>query len=96
MKEYLNGTSEMNISLHSAKSLTNVINSAVRNIVIGLCVAALLVSSSIICTTDMTPKAFGIPLLGFLGYAIAFTVSVLLLIRYVWRKLRNPKPRKEQ
>lgn len=63
--------------------------SSVRNIVIGVCIAALLVSSSIICVTDMTPKVFGIPLLGFAGYAFALVCSTLLTVRYIYHKLKK-------
>lgn len=89
MKEYLHRQSELNIKLHSSRAFNEVIASAVRNLVIGFCVAALLVSSSIICTTRMQPEVFGIPLLGFAGYAFALIVSTLLLIRYIYHKLRH-------
>ena len=61
LKEHLEGQSVVNIDLHSSEDLTNVISAAIRNIVVGLCVAALLIASSVICTTDMTPKILGIP-----------------------------------
>lgn len=89
MKEYLNGQSNLNISLHSAIEFNEVIASAVRNIVIGVCVAALLVGSSIICTVDMKPKIFGLPLLGFAGYLFAFIISAMLVIRYVYHKFKK-------
>ena len=53
-----------------------------RNTVIGLWVAALLVSASIICTTDMKPKVFGIPFLGFAGYLMAFLIVIYVVIRH--------------
>ena len=78
LKEHLEGQSVVNIDLHSSEDLTNVISAAIRNIVVGLCVAALLIASSVICTTDMTPKILGIPALGFAGYAFAMVVSIFL------------------
>ena len=75
LKEHLEGQSVVNIDLHSSEDLTNVISAAIRNIVVGLCVAALLIASSVICTTDMTPKILGIPALGFAGYAFAMRAS---------------------
>lgn len=89
MKEYLNGQSNLNIYLHSAPAFNEVIASAVRNIVIGVCVAALLVGSSIICTVDMKPKVFGLPLLGFAGYTFAFIISAILVIRYLVHKFKG-------
>lgn len=91
LKEHLEGQSVVNIDLHSSEDLTNVISAAIRNIVVGLCVAALLIASSAICTTDMTPKILGIPALGFAGYAFAMVVSIFLTVRYLWSKRKKRK-----
>ena len=91
LKEHLEGQSVINIDLHSSEDLTNVISAAIRNIVVGLCVAALLIASSVICTTDMTPKILGIPALGFAGYAFAMVVSIFLTVRYLWSKRKKRK-----
>lgn len=91
LKEHLEGQSVVNIDLHSSEDLTNVISAAIRNIVVGLCVAALLIASSVICTTDMTPKILGIPALGFAGYAFAMAVSIFLTVRYLWSKRKKRK-----
>lgn len=91
LKEHLEGQSVVNIDLHSSEDLTNVISAAIRNIVVGLCVAALLIASSVICTTDMTPKTLGIPALGFAGYAFAMVVSIFLTVRYLWSKRKKRK-----
>ena len=91
LKEHLEGQSVVNIDLHSSEDLTNVISAAIRNIVVGLCVAALLIASSVICTTDMTPKILGIPALGFVGYAFAMVVSIFLTVRYLWSKRKKRK-----
>ena len=91
LKEHLEGQSVVNIDLHSSEDLTNVISAAIRNIVVGLCVAALLIASSVICTTDMTPKILGIPALGFAGYAFAMVVSLFLTVRYLWSKRKKRK-----
>ena len=91
LKEHLEGQSVVNIDLHSSEDLTNVISAAIRNIVVGLCVAALLIASSVICTTDMTPKILGIPALGFAGYAFEMVVSIFLTVRYLWSKRKKRK-----
>ena len=91
LKEHLEGQSVVNIDLHSSEDLANVISAAIRNIVVGLCVAALLIASSVICTTDMTPKILGIPALGFAGYAFAMVVSIFLTVRYLWSKRKKRK-----
>jgi ubiquinone biosynthesis protein len=87
MKEYLAGQSKVNITLNSSKELNELIYSSIRNVVIGLGVAALLISSSIMCLTEMKPQIFGIPLLGALGFSFAMAVSGFLVIRNIALKI---------
>ena len=96
MKEYLAGQSRVNITLNSSKKLDELIYSSIRNVVIGLGVAALLVSSSIMCTTQMEPRVFGIPLLGALGFSFAMAVSGFLVIRNIWLKIAARRRRKKK
>ncbi len=87
MKEYLAGQSKVNITVNTSKAFNELIYSSIRNVVIGLGVAALLVASSIMCTTQMKPQIFGIPLLGALGISFAMAVSGFLVIRNIWLKI---------
>ena len=89
MKEYLAGQGRMNMTLHTSREFSSIINAAVRNIVIGLCIAALLIGSSILCMTDMRPRFFGIPLLGATGFLFAICVSAFLVIRNIYYKIRR-------
>ena len=94
MKEYLAGQSKVNITLVSSKKLDELIYSSIRNVVIGLGVAALLVASSIMCTTQMEPKIWGIPLLGAIGYLVAVSVSGFLIIRNIALKILARRKKK--
>ncbi|MEE3420223.1 MAG: AarF/UbiB family protein [Lachnospiraceae bacterium] len=96
LNEVLRGQTRVNLKLESSRSLDNLVNAAVRNIVIGLTIVALLVSSSIICTTDMEPKVEHIPLLGALGYFVALGSIAFFVIRYYWRKFRDSHPKKRK
>ena len=91
MKEYLDGESRLNITLYSSEGLSNMVNYAVRNLVIGMCLAALLVASAIISTTNMEPRIMGIPFPGFIGFAFAFFATIFLILRYVIQRLRRKK-----
>lgn len=71
----------------------------VRNIVMGLWVMALLISSSIVCTTDMTPKILGIPALGVMGYVFACIIVLYTIVKHfisddeksrILKLIRNP------
>ncbi len=51
-----------------------------------LWVMALLISSSIICTTNMQPQIFGIPTLGAIGYMIAFVIVIYVFFKHIFSK----------
>ncbi len=94
MKEYLAGQSKVNITLNSTPKLDELIYSSIRNVVIGLGVAALLIASSIMCNTQMEPRIWGIPLLGAIGYLVAVSVSGFLIIRNIVLKVMARRRKK--
>lgn len=83
MSGYLKGQAKVNLELQVSDGLSSLMRRLVRNIVMGLWVMALLISSSIICTTNMTPKIFGIPAVGAVGYILAFVIVLYVLLRHV-------------
>ena len=86
MDEFMKGQSKVNLDLRVSKDLAFLLRRLVRNIVMGLWVMALLISSSIICTTDMTPKIMGIPAFGVLGYFGAMVILMYLFIKHFMKK----------
>ena len=83
LEEYLKGQARVNMELDATKNFSRLMRRLVRNVVMGLWVMALLISSSIICTTDMKPKLLGIPALGFFGYILAFIICLYVFIRHL-------------
>ena len=86
MHGYLKGQAKVNLDLQVTDDLAQLLRRLVRNIVMGLWVMALLISSSIICTTDMTPKILGIPALGALGYLIAFVIVMYVFLKHFFSR----------
>ena len=82
LQAYKRGQNKVNLDLHASKELAQLLHRLIRNIVMGLWVMALLISSSIICTTDMEPKLYGIPVLGVAGYLFACIVVLYALIKH--------------
>ena len=91
MQEYLEGQARVNLKLETSPELEMMVASAVRNLVIGMCIVALLIGSSILCLTDMEPRLLGIPVLGVIGYVTAFASTLYFFIRYFWRKYFKKK-----
>ena len=86
LQGYLKGQTKINLDLHASTELERLLRRLVRNIVMGLWVMALLISSSIICTTDMKPKILGIPALGAFGYFIAFGIVMYVFLKHIFSK----------
>jgi ubiquinone biosynthesis protein len=92
LKEYLKGESRTNLRLQISGPFAELVYTSVRNLVIGMCITGLLIGSAIICTTDMKPRIFGIPFLGFMGFAIASSAAGFLILRFMiirWLKKRR-------
>lgn len=86
LQGYLHGQTGINLDLRVTKDFAELLRHLVRNIVMGLWVTALLISSSIICTTDMSPKILGIPALGVLGYVFALVIVVYVTLKHFLSK----------
>ncbi|WP_081846594.1 ABC1 kinase family protein [Butyrivibrio sp. AE3004] len=96
MKEYLAGQSKVNININPSKEFDELIYSSIRNMVIGLGVAALLIASSVMCTTSMEPRIFGIPVLGAVGFSFAMIVSGFLILRNIGLKILARRRRRKR
>ncbi|MDD3340269.1 MAG: AarF/UbiB family protein [Lachnospiraceae bacterium] len=86
MDGYMKGQTRLNMDLHVTKDLSELLRRLVRNIVMGLWVMALLISSSIICTTDMTPQIWGIPAIGVFGYIFAFLIVLYVFLKHFFSR----------
>ncbi len=86
MAGYLKGQAKVNLDLRASDDLAFLLRRLVRNIVMGLWVMALLISSSIICTTDMKPKLWGIPALGAFGYVFAFIIVLYVFLKHFFSR----------
>ena len=82
LEEYLKGQARVHMELDATKEFSHLMRRLVRNVVMGLWVMALLISSSIICITEMKPQLLGIPALGFFGYVLAFAICLYIFIRH--------------
>lgn len=83
---YLKGQTKINLDLHVSGELEGLLRRLIRNVVMGLWVMALLISSSIICTTNMQPKIWGIPALGAFGYLIAFGIVMYVFLKHIFSR----------
>lgn len=80
---FLKGQNRINLDLHAADDLNEMLTRLVKRIIMGFLAMALLISSSIICTTDMQPKIWGIPALGAIGYILALGMALYIFLSHI-------------
>ena len=86
LKMSLKGQSKLNLELIGSEEPLKAIDKMVNKLILCIINAAILVASSLICTTNMTPRILGIPLLGFFGYFTALILSGILMWDIIKKK----------
>ena len=71
MKMASKGQGKLNVEMVGSEEPLRTISHMVNRLIVSLLIAAILIGSSLICLTDMSPKLLGIPLLGVLGYSVS-------------------------
>jgi len=89
LRSYMNGQVSINLDLHSTEDLSALPNRLIRDVVMGVLIAALLIGSSILCTTDMKPKLLGIPAIGAIGFLLAMILAIGIFIEQIRRRRRR-------
>lgn len=83
------GQVKVNLEVMGSEEPLAEIDKMVNKIVVCIINAALLIGSSFIATTDMTPKFMGIPALGTLGYFTAIILSLVLMFSILKKKRKR-------
>ncbi|MCF8042317.1 MAG: phosphotransferase [Desulfarculaceae bacterium] len=80
-----NGELSLQLKHEGLVPLTKALQEGASRVTVGLIVAALIVGSSMIITTGVEPKIFGLPALGVVGYVISGVIGLWL----VWSIIRS-------
>lgn len=70
---------------HNINGLTDIKNT-INRLVVAIIILALAVGSGMLVVADMPPVLWGVPVLGFLGFAMAGILSVILIIQIIRNK----------
>lgn len=76
----MSGQTKMNLDVTGSEEPLRHLDKMINKLILGILCSALVLGSSIICTTNMTPKFMEIPVLGVIGYVISFVLSLRLFI----------------
>ncbi len=77
----IKGETKINLDFTGSEEPLSRLDQMINKLVICIITAALLIGSSFISTTDMTPKILGIPALGVLGYLASMVLGLNLVYR---------------
>lgn len=86
LKMTMSGQTKVNLDLTGSEEPLRRLDKMINKLILGIICAALLMGSSIICTTNMTPQIMEIPFLGALGYLVAVFLSLRLMISILKEK----------
>jgi len=86
LKMTMSGQTKVNLDLTGSEEPLRRIDKMINKMIIGIISSALLLGSSIICTTAMMPQIMGIPLLGAFGYLAALILCGRLLLSIMRHK----------
>lgn len=78
------GRVNVNLDLKRLDSLNQHLEHSANRLTMGMVTAALIIGSSILLSSNIGPKLFGLSFLGFFGYLLAFANS-LWIIWAIWR-----------
>ena len=81
MKAVIKGQTKINIEPVGFEPLMKRVENLVSDMILCIIMASLIVSSSLICTTNMQPQILGIPALGFGGFVVALGMGIYLIIK---------------
>lgn len=85
----MKGRLKVNLEIMDSVVPLNTVNHMVNKLTVGIVSAGLLMASSILCTTQMSPRILGIPALGFIGYITAIGLGLWLLITVLLEKRKR-------
>ncbi len=78
------GRIEVHVDIRSLKEVSNQLDQAASRLTLGIVTAALIIGSAIVMNVQAGQQAFGLPLLGLLGFVGAALGGVWLLVS-IWR-----------
>ncbi|WP_040198324.1 ABC1 kinase family protein [Candidatus Soleaferrea massiliensis] len=86
LKMSVKGQTKVNLEIVGSEEPLRKIDRMVNKLITCIIAAALLMGSSIICTTGMQPLVLGIPLLGLAGFLTAMFLCIKLIVSAVWKR----------
>ena len=91
MRMLTRGQLRMNMEVVGSEEPMRLLSDMVNRLTMALIVVGLFVGSSIVYYAGMKPIIFGIPVVGFMGYVIAFILSVWIVFDIYFKGRRSKR-----
>ena len=86
LKMTVKGQTKVNLEITGSEEPLAKIDAMVNKLIMAIICAGLLIGSSLICTTDMSGKLFGIPALGAVGFLLAAILGLWIVYDILRKK----------
>lgn len=86
LKMTVKGQTKINLEITGSEEPLSKIDAMVNKIILAIICAGLLIGSSLVCTTDMSGKLFGIPALGAIGFFLAVILGGIIVYDILRKK----------
>lgn len=86
LKMTVKGQTKINLEITGSEEPLSKIDAMVNKIILAIICAGLLIGSSLVCTTNMTGKLFGIPALGAIGFFLAVILGGIIVYDILRKK----------
>jgi hypothetical protein len=87
LKMTIRGQSKLNIEITGSEEPLKKIDRMINKLIICILISALLISSSLVCNMQSEINKFGIPLIGVIGFVIAFFLCIYLFLSIISKKM---------
>nr|WP_241217164.1 AarF/UbiB family protein [Bifidobacterium goeldii] len=91
MRMLTRGQLRMNVEVVGSEEPMRLLSDMVNRLTMALIVVGLFVGSSIVYYAGMKPIIFGIPIVGFMGYVVAFVLGVWIVLDIYWKGRKSKK-----
>lgn len=86
LKMTVKGQTKINLEITGSEEPLSQLDAMMNKLILAVICAGLLIGSSLVCTTDMAGKLFGIPALGAIGFFLALVLGVILVVSIIRKK----------
>jgi ubiquinone biosynthesis protein len=96
LNELKKGEIQINMQMKNIEEPVNALRRSVERLEMGIITAGLFIGSSMLCLSNMEPRVFGIPIIGFLGFSCALAMAAYLVWKLRIAEKANRKQKKRR